>query len=403
MKAKSIKISKFHNQNGNVAWRVSGTINGERIRRNFRTRAEAVSEKQILEIKRKNAAKDLKTIATQLTPEQVREAEHTFRMIEGRKQSLTFAVQYLLENYREAETENTLSDTIREYLGVRSRDAEKGIISARHYQSIKKELNRFGLAFPETLLGEITTPDIAGFLDDRITTLKTWNNRRGYLNTFFRFCEERDWRSGNPIKKLPHQRIRRQRGTAETLTAKESETLMHFAETYDGLTDSQRRAGKKGTLGVMANFVALCLFAGIRPDYRDGEISKLREEDIDLETGVIRIEPEVSKINEKRTVQIQPNLDKWFRRYPLTEYPIVPANVKRMYRVVRDSVGAGHDVLRHTYISMLVGKFRSVGEASLQAGNSEAVIRRYYLDVKPIGEADKFWNVRPMIEDKKVV
>jgi integrase len=58
-------------------------------------------------------------------------------------------------------------------------------------------------------------------------------------------------------------------------------------------------------------FFALALFAGIRPDWQDGEISKLRPANIDFKKGVIRIEPEVSKINERRIIQIQPNLKAW--------------------------------------------------------------------------------------------
>lgn len=62
--------------------------------------------------------------------------------------------------------------------------------------------------------------------------------------------------------------------------------------------------------------------------------------------------------------------------------------------------------MRHTFISMTVGAFRSVGDASLQAGNSEAVIRKHYLDLKSVSlsvvagwrsrkEADKFWLIVP--------
>lgn len=38
--------------------------------------------------------------------------------------------------------------------------------------------------------------------------------------------------------------------------------------------------------------------------------------------------------------------------------------------------------MRHTFISKLVAKFRSIGEAALQAGNSETIIRKHYLDLK---------------------
>jgi len=51
--------------------------------------------------------------------------------------------------------------------------------------------------------------------------------------------------------------------------------------------------------------------------------------------------------------------------------------------------------MRHTFISMTVGAFCSVGDASLQAGNSEAVIRKHYLDLKSVEEADAFWMIVP--------
>jgi hypothetical protein len=51
--------------------------------------------------------------------------------------------------------------------------------------------------------------------------------------------------------------------------------------------------------------------------------------------------------------------------------------------------------MRHTFISMFVAKFRSMGEAALQAGNSESIIRRHYLDLKSATEAEQFWGILP--------
>ncbi len=39
---------------------------------------------------------------------------------------------------------------------------------------------------------------------------------------------------------------------------------------------------------------------------------------------------------------------------------------------------------------LLVGAFRSVGDAALQAGKSEAVVRRHYLDLKTVEEVTNF-------------
>ncbi len=44
---------------------------------------------------------------------------------------------------------------------------------------------------------------------------------------------------------------------------------------------------------------------------------------------------------------------------------------------------------------MHVAKFRSIGEAALQAGNSESIIRKHYLDLKSTAEAEQFFSILP--------
>mgnify|MGYP006133156213 FL=1 len=44
---------------------------------------------------------------------------------------------------------------------------------------------------------------------------------------------------------------------------------------------------------------------------------------------------------------------------------------------------------------MTVEAFKSVGDASLQAGNSESIFRKHYLDLKTEAEADQFWGIVP--------
>jgi hypothetical protein len=59
---------------------------------------------------------------------------------------------------------------------------------------------------------------------------------------------------------------------------------------------------------------------------------------------------------------------------------------------VRRRFSVGHDALRHTFVSMHVAKFRSMGDTPLQAGNSEAIIKKHYLSLVTPEEADAFWN-----------
>jgi integrase len=147
--------------------------------------------------------------------------------------------------------------------------------------------------------------------------------------------------------------------------------------------------------GAFVPFFALALFAGIRPCVRSGEIFKLKAEQVRLDTGVIHIEPEVSKVKMKRNVTIQPNLAAWLTAYPLDRFPIVPAGFQRHRAAIAKAFGLSHDIMRHTFISMHVAKFRSMGEAALQAGNSESIIRKHYLDLKTPAEAEEFFSIMP--------
>ena len=97
----------------------------------------------------------------------------------------------------------------------------------------------------------------------------------------------------------------------------------------------------------------------------------------------------------KRNVTIQPNLAAWLQAYPLDRFPIIVPALQKHRAKVAKLFGLSHDVMRHTFISFFVAKFRSMGEAALQAGNSEAIIRKHYLDLKTPAEAEEFFGIMP--------
>ena len=72
-------VAPFENRNGVTSYRVTGWVNDERVRKNFKTRAEADAEKTALEIGAVQAADGMQMVATPLTIEQVRVAEVCFR------------------------------------------------------------------------------------------------------------------------------------------------------------------------------------------------------------------------------------------------------------------------------------------------------------------------------------
>jgi hypothetical protein len=169
---------------------------------------------------------------------------------------------------------------------------------------------------------------------------------------------------------------------------------MRYVQAYRGGPRSKRPAG------YLIPYFALCLFAGLRPSVRDGEIRKLGDSPdvaklIDTKLGVIRITPEISKIGSVRQVKIRPNLGAWLSRYPLEKFPVTVPGMQDAITEIRRKFELSDDVLRHTYISMHVGKFKSLGEAALEAGSSEAMIRKHYLNLVGESDAARFWRIVP--------
>jgi integrase len=286
-----------------------------------------------------------------------------------------------LSNYREPEHQKPLADAINDYTQAKAHEFSQGHISKPQLSRIVSDLKGFAAQFPKRAVAELTLPVLIEFLERGRPSMKTYNNRRGILSTFFKHCFQRGWIVENLILKVPHYRIRRKRSVAVTLSTQQAADLMAYFEQFEG--------------GRWVPYFALCLFAGIRPGVPNGEITKIRPADVNLETGIISISADSSKVREPRRITIQPNLAAWLRAYPLSKFPIVVGDFQKRRAKFRDKFNLTHDVLRHTYISMHVAKFRSIGEAAIQAGNSESIIRRHYLDLKSPAEGAEFFDIVP--------
>jgi integrase len=373
-------ISQFTNPSGEFVFRVAGWLDGKRIRKNVPARAEAEAERQVLEVQRLQGDAGIHTTVTRLAEDQLHEAEAMFRRLAGRPRPLSFYVEFALANYREPITQKLITEAVAEYVATKQHEHEQDLLSEPHLTRMKRDLKRLEKHFPSATVAELTGARLIGYFEARTAALKTYNNRRGIVSTFLKFALQRDWITDNPLDKIPQRRIRRRRGCAVTFSAEQAKTLMLFVEEH---------------YPSAVPFFALCLFAGIRPCLRTGEILRLQPTHVKLDADMIRIAAEVSKVREPRNVTIQPNLAAWLHAYPLKKFPIIPANLQHIREKVAQKFPLSHDVMRHSFISMFVAKFRSLGEAALQAGNSESIIRRHYLDLKSTEEAEQFFNILP--------
>ena len=128
----------------------------------------------------------------------------------------------------------------------------------------------------------------------------------------------------------------------------------------------------------MTRYFAYLYFAGVRPDELK-RISDRENELLNLKTRSLTIPANISKTRHERRVTVSDNLASWLAVAPS---PIVPPNFDRLAKVVRKQFNLSHDEARHSFISYHVAAFRSVGDAALQAGNSESIVKRHYLNTE---------------------
>ena len=100
-------------------------------------------------------------------------------------------------------------------------------------------------------------------------------------------------------------------------------------------------------------------------------------------------------------MKISDSLAAWLKA--LEERLIVPTNFDRLMKQARKHFQLSHDETRHSFISYHVALHRSVGDVALQAGNSESIVKKHYLNLRPQEEGAVFFSIVPALERRRAV
>jgi hypothetical protein len=335
---------------------------------------------------------------TRLSNEQILDAEMALGKLDGRA-TLLKAAEYYTDNFKVPSSTNLLSGSVDSFLEERTKPRSTFYVRPRSLKQCRSVWSQFkgyisALHGGDIPVHEITRAMIVGFLE-RTDDPKTFNNWHSELNRFFDFCLDQDrmWVTQNWVATIKRARIS-DTSAPEVLSLQKVRDLLTYVATFPGT--GKRRPGKPGQL---APYFALALFAGIRTD-DDGELVKIAKSPdaftkiIDLRTKVIRVPPIISKTGQLRPIKIRPCLDAWLKAFP---GPILPTGYDKDIAYVRKKFSIGRDVLRHTWYSMNVIAFRSVADAALEGGSSEAIVRKHYLNMAhhTEEEAKQFWEIFP--------
>jgi hypothetical protein len=360
-----------------TGYRVSGYLNGKRIRIRCKDKAHAQMVLVREQTKGINATRSLEYLPTHLSKAQLDECEAVVEKLGGRS-TITEVYDFWHAHHATKGEQITLAEAVRRFVNFQESRVRK-----ETWDQNRQTLNRFAAEVGnDAPICEITHQTVIRYLDSlrgkdgvAAASAKYWNGSRIILHAFF------GWTTEKPQEYTAHNIVSDIRPKAKehtdicTITADESAALMeHVAATENGKH---------------ARFFALALFAGIRPE---GELRKLKETDIDLTHNVIKIRREVSKVHQARQITIQPNLREW-----LTKYADQPLNTitEHAYRAIKAKLAAGHDILRHTFCSNHLHVSGSLAETALEAGNSEKILRSNYVNRTTKGEAGKFWAIVP--------
>ena len=369
--------------------------NGKWKRKQFKDRAKAEAFAAVKRVEMENQGRKQDLVLSSLSEAQHEDARQAFERL-GSTYSLQQVVDFFLKHHRPPDFTIRLADARELYLDDRERDG----VRERSVKAMRSVISQFVKATDNPLAHEVTPQAVEAFLRDlrakdglAKASRKTWNNYRNDLHGFFAWCATPDVPSNRPflfdnpvtsVRKFTARQIREEQ-SAKPVTTSPEDVIKHFT------------ALMRWRKGALIRYFALLYFAGIRPDELR-RMSDREQELINLKTKTITIPADVSKTRHERHTLISDNLLAWLEFAPK---PIIPKNFDRLVKRARAEFKLTHDEPRHSFISYHVALHRSIGDAALQAGNSESIVRRHYLNLHPQEEGDQFFRIVPMQRKRK--
>lgn len=225
---------------------------------------------------------------------------------------------------------------------------------------IASDLAKFSKAHP-CRLSEVTADQIRDYLDSLPVGPRRHNNIRTALVSFFSYARK--------SALIPDGMTAPERTHSKTLDTKP--VAIYSPKQFRAL------------LAVAPVEWRLALAIGGLAGLRTEEIQGLRWEDIKLGRKHIEVRPEICKTKRRRLVPILPALATWIRKSePQPGGMVAPQDridnlAKRVRRQGAVYVKNG---LRHSYGSYRCAAVKSASQVALEMGNSEAIVRKHYLE-----------------------
>jgi integrase len=386
------RIIEFTNPSGETAYRITGwTMDGERVRQNFKTHLEAVSHKQVLETQAANLETAGQTVFTRLKPGEVQDAESALSALHtaGHK-SLCVAADFFIRNWRDPLKRIATSEAVRVFMAEKTAANRR----RRHLESLKQDLDRLVKDFGRKVVHELTKADLLTLIEAKNRVPRTQNHIRDRFHNFLGWCVKHGYAPENRAALIEKKSV--DAGEITVLTNDQVKVLLAAAMDYKN--------------GKLVPYFALATFCAIRPD----ELARVAWEQVDLKEKQLTITASAAKKRGRRVVDMPENCIAWLRAHATRKTPIRGKNWRRDFEAVQELAGYGaateeelakklepklkpwpQDVLRHTGISCHYRLHGDEGLTAAWAGNSPDMIHSHYRALVSAKDAKAFFEIRP--------
>lgn len=214
---------------------------------------------------------------------------------------------------------------------------------------------------------------------DEPVSIRTRNEYRITLFTFFKYCKMQDWLDFNPVERIASWRERPK--TPQIFTPEETQKILDSTA-----PQSDIRA-----------YAAIAAFAGIR----QAELQRLRWDKIKLDDREIILDGEITKTASRRVVKITENLAKWLTPYAdklhRKEF-IVAGCLQEKLKKLHMSLGKDNWVangFRHSAATYYLALTKNSYLTAEQMGHAVDVLKQHYNGLAREKDAIRYFEIIP--------
>ena len=350
-------------------------VNGKRTRRFFATRKEADAWLRLTLARMRQEGEAAITMPEDLRVEAIKCAER----LRPYGKTLGDATDHLL-TYLEATAKScTVAELVAEFNAAKKRDGA----SQRYLEDLSYRLATFEEKFGALKVAEILPAQIDDWLRGLDVAPLTRNNFRRILSVFFRFAKVRGYVTSNPIE-----------GTAKAKVV---------CGTPGIFTPEQMRTVLEKAPASFVPYLAIGGFAGLR----SAEIERLDWSKIDLAGRLIEVTAKNSKSAQRRFVHICDALAAWLAPHVRASGPVTSADSIRIGRPATakaSGIAWPSNVLRHSFASYYLAKFKNAGQTAAELGHAgAAMLYQHYRELVTPEAAAQWWQIMPPADYGNVV